>query len=85
MSWDWEKLKEQQQTKRGVPPQVDEIVNQLKKRQIAAVNLRFDKNIIYGKYVIVMDMCLRAGIDNIFTVYEMNDKGGYFHVKNNWY
>ncbi|MBW2676201.1 MAG: HflK protein, partial [Deltaproteobacteria bacterium] len=31
MSWDWEKLKEQQQGKRGVPPQVDEIVNQLKK------------------------------------------------------
>ena len=31
MSWDWEKLKEQQQSNRGVPPQVDEIVSQLKK------------------------------------------------------
>lgn len=31
MSWDWEKLKEQQQTKGGVPPQMDEFVKQLKK------------------------------------------------------
>ncbi len=31
MSWDWEKLKKQQQGKLSVPPQVDEILNQLKK------------------------------------------------------
>jgi membrane protease subunit HflK len=31
MSWDWEKLKEQQQTKGGKPPQIDDILNSLKK------------------------------------------------------
>jgi membrane protease subunit HflK len=31
MSWDWEKLKQQQQGKGGVPPQMDEFVNKIKK------------------------------------------------------
>ena len=31
MSWDWEKLKQQQQGRGGVPPQMDEIVNRIKK------------------------------------------------------
>ncbi|UCE56963.1 MAG: FtsH protease activity modulator HflK [Desulfobacterales bacterium] len=31
MSWDWEKLKQQQQGRGGVPPQMDEIVDKLKK------------------------------------------------------
>jgi len=30
MSWDWEKLKQQQQAKSGVPPQMDELVKQFK-------------------------------------------------------
>ena len=31
MNWDWEKLKEQQQESRGIPPQVDEFFKQFKK------------------------------------------------------
>jgi len=31
MSWDWEKLKQQQQGKGGMPPQMDEIVEKIKK------------------------------------------------------
>jgi membrane protease subunit HflK len=31
MSWDWEKLKQQQQGRSGVPPQIDEIVDKFKK------------------------------------------------------
>ena len=31
MTWDWEKLKQQQQGKGGVPPQMDEFVEKIKK------------------------------------------------------
>jgi len=31
MNWDWEKLKEQQQDGKGIPPQVDELFKQFKK------------------------------------------------------
>lgn len=31
MSWDWEKLKDQQQGRGGIPPQVDDIVKQFKR------------------------------------------------------
>ena len=31
MSWDWEKLKQQQRGQGGIPPQVDEVVKQFKK------------------------------------------------------
>ncbi len=30
MSWDWEKLKQQQRGPGGIPPQVDEMVKQFK-------------------------------------------------------
>ena len=31
MSWDWEKLKQQQQGRGGVPPQMDEFVEKIKR------------------------------------------------------
>ena len=34
MSWDWEKLKQQQQGKGGVPPQMDEFVNKIRKYKL---------------------------------------------------
>ena len=34
MTWDWEKLKEQQQGKRPAPPQVDEVLKNIKKIKI---------------------------------------------------
>jgi modulator of FtsH protease HflK len=34
MTWDWEKLKEQQQGRRPTPPQVDEVLNSIKKIKI---------------------------------------------------
>ncbi len=34
MTWDWEKLKQQQQGKGGVPPQMDEFVNKIKKYKL---------------------------------------------------
>ena len=34
MTWDWEKLKEQQQGRRPTPPQVDDVIKNIKKIKI---------------------------------------------------
>ena len=58
MSWDWEKLKEQQQKMGGgVPPNVDEFVQKLK-------NIKFPG----GPILIVVLLVLAAVWSSIFTV-----------------
>jgi len=57
MSWDWEKLKEQQQGKRAVPPQVDEIVGQLKKFKLPG-----------GLLMVAVIIALLLGSSVVFTV-----------------
>ncbi|MEN8757916.1 MAG: FtsH protease activity modulator HflK [Desulfobacterales bacterium] len=58
MSWDWEKLKEQQQKMGGgVPPNVDEVVQKLK-------NIKFPG----GPILIVVLLVLAAVWSSIFTV-----------------
>jgi membrane protease subunit HflK len=58
MSWDWEKLKEQQQkTKGGVPPQMDELVQQFKKFKLPG-----------GPLVILVIVAVLLGSSVFFTV-----------------
>ncbi|MBW2614439.1 MAG: HflK protein, partial [Deltaproteobacteria bacterium] len=57
MSWDWEKLKEQQKSKGGVPPQVDEIVSQLKKFKLPG-----------GLLMVVVIIALFLGSSVVYTV-----------------
>ncbi|MCG6910972.1 MAG: FtsH protease activity modulator HflK [Deltaproteobacteria bacterium] len=57
MSWDWEKLKEQQQAKRGTPPQIDEIISQLKKFKLPG-----------GFLMVVIILALLLGSSVVYTV-----------------
>ncbi|MEN8246196.1 MAG: FtsH protease activity modulator HflK [Thermodesulfobacteriota bacterium] len=57
MSWDWEKLKEQQQSKRPTPPQVDEILNQLKKFKLPG-----------GLFMVLIILALFFGSSVVYTV-----------------
>ena len=57
MSWDWEKLKEQQQSKRPTPPQVDEILNQLKKFKLPG-----------GLFMVIIILALFFGSSVVYTV-----------------
>jgi len=41
----------------------------LKRGRISCVRIRFDRNISYGHYVRILDLCKQAGINNIINVY----------------
>jgi membrane protease subunit HflK len=57
MNWDWEKLKEQQQDGRGIPPQVDELFKQFKKFKFPG-----------GLLMILILAALFFGSSMVFTV-----------------
>ena len=57
MSWDWEKLKQQQQGKGGVPPQVDEIVDKFRKMKLPG-----------GPLLIVAILIVLLGYTCVYTV-----------------
>jgi membrane protease subunit HflK len=57
MSWDWEKLKQQQQGKGGVPPQMDEIVEKFKKMKLPG-----------GPLLIVAIIIVILGYSCIYTI-----------------
>ncbi len=57
MSWDWEKLKQQQQGRGGIPPQMDDIVNQFKKFKLPG-----------GPLVIGIVVLALMGMTSIYTV-----------------
>ena len=63
MSWDWEKLKQQQQGKGGVPPQMDEFVEKIKKVKFPG-----------GPLFIVVIALVALAATSVFTV-KQNEVG----------
>ena len=63
MSWDWEKLKQQQQGKGGVPPQMDEFVEKIKKVKFPG-----------GPLFIVLILLVALAATSVFTV-KQNEVG----------
>jgi membrane protease subunit HflK len=63
MSWDWEKLKQQQQGKGGVPPQMDEFVEKIKKVKFPG-----------GPLFIVIILLVVLAATSVFTV-KQNEVG----------
>jgi len=63
MSWDWEKLKQQQHGKGGVPPQMDEFVDRLKKFKLPG-----------GPLFIVVILLVALAATSVFTV-KQNEVG----------
>jgi membrane protease subunit HflK len=63
MTWDWEKLKQQQQSKGGVPPQMDEIVERIRKVKFPG-----------GPLFIVLILIVALIITSVFTV-KQNEVG----------
>ena len=57
MSWDWEKLKQQQQGRGGIPPQMDEVVEKFRKIKIPG-----------GPIVILMIVLVLIGTTSFFTI-----------------
>jgi membrane protease subunit HflK len=57
MSWDWEKLKQQQQGRGGIPPQMDDIVQQFKKFKLPG-----------GPLVIGVVILALMGMTSVYTV-----------------
>ena len=57
MNWDWEKLKGRQQDKRGMPPQVDEVMKQFKKFKLPG-----------GLLLVIIIAVLFFGSTMVFTV-----------------
>ena len=57
MSWDWEKLKQQQQGRGGIPPQMDDIINQFKKFKLPG-----------GPLVIGVVVLALMGMTSVYTV-----------------
>ena len=57
MSWDWEKLKQQQQGKGGIPPQMGEIVDRFKKFKLPG-----------GPILVVIVLIVILGFTSVYTV-----------------
>ena len=51
------------------PIKFTDLVAMLKSKRISSVKIRFDRQIPYGHYVSVLDLCKRAGIKDITNVY----------------
>ncbi len=63
MTWDWEKLKQQQQGKGGVPPQMDEFVERIKKVKFPG-----------GPLFIVIIILVALAMTSVYTV-KQNEVG----------
>jgi membrane protease subunit HflK len=57
MSWDWEKLKQQQQGRGGVPPQMDEVIDKIKKFKLPG-----------GPIVVIVLILFALAVTSVFTV-----------------
>ena len=57
MSWDWEKLKQQQQGRGNVPPQMDEVIDKIKKIKMPG-----------GPIVIIIILLLALAVTSVYTV-----------------
>lgn len=60
----------------GAPASFDQLPAKLGPGQNRAVKIRFDKNIEYGKYVEILDLCRRNGFTEIINTYAFEGKGG---------
>ena len=58
----------------GVPTSFNELPAKLGTGRSRAVKIRFDKNIEYGKYVEILDLCRRKGFTEIFNTYAFEGK-----------
>jgi membrane protease subunit HflK len=65
MSWDWEKLKEQQQGKRGVPPQFENIINKFPKFNLPGLPLVI---LIFFALFVASSMIYTVGVDEVGVV-----------------
>jgi membrane protease subunit HflK len=63
MSWDWEKLKQQQQGRGGVPPQMDEFVEKIRRIKLPG-----------GPLFIIVVILVALAITTVFTV-KQNEVG----------
>ena len=54
------------------PIKFTDLIAMLKSKRISSVKIRFDRQIPYGHYVSVLDLCKRAGIKDITNVYTTN-------------
>ena len=54
------------------PIKFTDLIATLKSKRISSVKIRFDRQIPYGHYVGVLDLCKRAGIKDITNVYMTN-------------
>jgi len=63
MSWDWEKLKQQQQGRGGVPPQMDEFVEKIKRIKFPG-----------GPLFIILVILVALGMTTFYTV-KQNEVG----------
>ena len=57
MSWDWDKLKQQQQGRGGVPPQMDEVIDKIKKFKLPG-----------GPIVVIVLILFALAVTSVFTV-----------------
>ena len=57
MSWDWEKLKQQQQGRGNVPPQMDEVIDKIRKFKLPG-----------GPIVVVVIILLALAVTSVYTV-----------------
>jgi len=50
------------------------ILNKMRASRFNSVKIRFDRNISYGLYVEILDLCKQAGINEIINVYTATDR-----------
>ncbi len=65
MSWDWEKLKEQQQGKRGVPPQFENFINKFSKFNLPGLPLTI---LIFFVLFVASSMIYTVGVDEVGVI-----------------
>lgn len=52
-----------------VPVAYRDLLPKIKKGRVESVKIRFDKDLPYGRYVRILDLCTQAGIHEIINVY----------------
>jgi biopolymer transport protein ExbD len=60
----------------GAPVSFDQLPAKLGPGRNRVVKIRFDKNIEYGKYVEILDLCRRNGFTEIINTYAFEKKDG---------
>jgi biopolymer transport protein ExbD len=53
-----------------------ELATILRSRKVLSVKIRFDREIPYGDYINVLDLCTQAGVSNIENIYSTESLDG---------